>query len=224
MSVKLVSHTCGIAETAGMWVGDQIAYCARVSNPGNQMNVTTAKNLLKYLAKNKHYSPFEMVSVCMEITTTRDISRQILRHRSFTFQEFSQRYACVDDVGVECIPRECRMQDPLNRQNSIAISEEGDAGQRAIAAEFLKRQLAVISLCKETYDWALSCGIAKEVARCVLPEGLTATKLYMNGSVRSWIHYINLRAGNGTQREHSAVATQCAEVLSKLLDTDLTKF
>jgi len=187
-----------------------IAYCARVSNPSNQNNTETAEKLLKYLVKNKHWSPFEMVHVVMEIETTRDIGRQILRHRSFSFQEFSQRYAEVPiDIDIK---REPRWQDKKNRQNSIEMSldEAVDTGRLWAAKQF-----ALMVKVEETYEWAIEHGIAKEVARAVLPEGLTMSRMYMSGSLRSWIHYCELRMGNGTQKEHREIATQCWNIITE---------
>lgn len=184
-----------------------IAYVARVSNPANQNNVETSERLLKYLVKNKHWSPFEMVHLVMEINTTRDIARQILRHRSFSFQEFSQRYAEVTDSMFE--QREARLQDTKNRQNSI----ENEDGHLDI--EFRLAQYKVTELAKSAYKWAIENGIAKEVARSVLPEGLTMSRMYMSGSLRSWIHYCELRMANGTQKEHRIIAEQCWDVIVK---------
>lgn len=188
--------------------GDLIAYAARVSNPSNQMNSETAPKLLKYLATHEHWSPFEMVHVVMEINTTRDIARQILRHRSFSFQEFSQRYATVESLGFET--REARLQDLKNRQNSIDVSDE------ELQLEWQNAQSDVIDLITEVYGWALENGIAKEQARAVLPEGLTRSRMYMSGSVRSWIHYIQLRRQEGTQKEHREIALDAqAEILKE---------
>lgn len=194
-----------------------VAYCARVSNPGNQSNSATAGKLLKYLIKNKHWSPFEMVNVCIEITTTRDIGRQILRHRSFSFQEFSQRYADPTDAqsGLDYSTRECRLQDTKNRQNSVEIDKD-DIEQAYLAHQWEKLQKEIIQRCDEVYKWAVSSGIAKEQARAVLPEGLTNSRMYINGTLRSWIHYIEVRDGNGTQKEHAEIARACAEVIAKL--------
>lgn len=183
-----------------------IAYMARVSNPANQNNTETAPKLLKYLIKNKHFSPFEMVHMTLEIKTTRDIARQILRHRSFSFQEFSQRYAAVDILDMTA-EREARLQDFKNRQNSIEIDDD------LLQEDWENRQAQIIKLSAETYQWALSQGIAKEVARAVLAEGLTGTTLYMAGNIRSWIHYIDLRASNGTQKEHREIALKCKDIL-----------
>ena len=185
-----------------------IAYCARVSNPANQDNPDSEK-LLKYLVKNKHWSPFEMVHVIMEIQTTRDIGRQILRHRSFSFQEFSQRYAAVAEMSE---PREFRLQDPKNRQNSIEVADDEKVATKA-AWEEMQRQ--IVNNVSEIYDWAIKKGIAKEVARSVLPEGLTMSRMYMSGSLRSWIHYCELRMGNGTQKEHREIATQCWNIITE---------
>jgi thymidylate synthase (FAD) len=182
-----------------------VAYCARVSNPTNQLNNGTSQKLLKYLADNKHWSPFEMVNVVMEIETTRDIARQILRHRSFSFQEFSQRYAAVDNDSFEL--RGARLQDTKNRQNSI------QTGDMALHATWEQYQENAKTACLNAYNWALDKGIAKEVARAVLPEGMTNSRMYMNGTLRSWIHYCELRMGNGTQLEHRLIAKQCWELL-----------
>lgn len=182
-----------------------IAYCARVSNPANQDNPDSEK-LLKYLVKHKHWSPFEMVHIVMEIETTRDIGRQILRHRSFSFQEFSQRYAAVADMSE---PREARLQDPKNRQNSIETDDV------ATQEWWQEEQQWLMSKVEELYQQALNDGIAKEVARCILPEGLTMSRMYMSGSLRSWIHYCELRMGNGTQKEHREIATQCWNIITE---------
>jgi thymidylate synthase (FAD) len=188
---------------------DLIAFCARVSNPSNQLNKETSEKLIKYLITHKHYSPLEMVSACLEINTTRDIARQILRHRSFTFQEFSQRYADpTKDLGF--VLREPRLQDTKNRQNSI----ENDDGDLLI--EWFAKQQKVIDAAQEAYKWAIDHGIAKEQARCVLPEGNVISRLYMSGTLRSWIHYIDLRSGNGTQKEHMDIALNCAREIAKV--------
>ena len=184
-----------------------VAYCARVSNPSNQNNKATSKKLLRYLAREKHWSPFEMVSACLEIETTRDIARQILRHRSFSFQEFSQRYAEQTEFTHF---RDARMQDHKNRQNSI------ETDNADLKYEWLKKQAEVAVAVKDAYNWALENGIAKEQARVVLPEGNTKSRLYMNGTLRSWMHYIELRSGNGTQKEHQEVAIECGKVLSTI--------
>jgi thymidylate synthase (FAD) len=209
-NVKLIGVTkpIGFAVTGEIHTAeDLIAYCARVSNPNNQHNTSTADKLLKYLVKNKHWSPFEMVNVVMEIETTRDIGRQILRHRSFSFQEFSQRYAAVSDTMFAA--REARMQDQKNRQNSIETDNE------ALSMEWYKEQVHIGQLALESYKRALDWGIAKEVARAVLPEGLTMSRMYMSGSLRSWIHYCELRMGNGTQKEHREIATQCWNIITE---------
>jgi len=189
---------------------DLIAYCARVSNPTNQMNTETSERLLKYLVKHKHWSPFEMVSACLEIETTRDIAHQIVRHRSFSFQEFSQRYADPAEFGDQFVIREARLQDEKNRQNSIETDDP------ELEAHWIHKQREVIAAAKEAYEWAIENGIAKEQARVVLPEGNTKTRLYMNGTLRSWIHYIDLRGDNGTQKEHMEIAHACAEVIAKI--------
>jgi thymidylate synthase (FAD) len=190
-----------------------IAYCARVSNPNNQSNTETTERLLRYLIENKHWSPFEMVSACLEIETTRDIARQLLRHRSFSFQEFSQRYA--DPVKeLSFVLREARLQDKSNRQNSIKIG--ATLGEMNLIEQWNDKQIQVLAAAKEAYKWAVDNGIAKEQARAVLPEGLTFSRLYVNGTLRSWIHYIELRSGNGTQLEHLELAKACAVVISKV--------
>lgn len=184
-----------------------VAYCARVSNPSNQLNTETSEKLIRYLIKHQHWSPLEMVSACLEIEVTRDIARQILRHRSFSFQEFSQRYA-VADLGFEF--KEARLQDTTNRQNSL---ETNDAG---LQHNWETQQDYVIAAAQKTYRWALEKGIAKEQARAVLPEGLTVSRLYMQGTLRSWLHYIELRSGPETQKEHRAVAVACAQALESI--------
>jgi len=189
---------------------DLIAYCARVSNPSNQMNSDTSEKLIRYLIKHQHWSPLEMVSACLEINTTRDIAHQIVRHRSFSFQEFSQRYADPQDMDDTFEVREARMQDPTNRQNSIATTDMD------LQLWWDAQQKHVIEIAKNTYNNAIEKGIAKEQARVVLPEGLTKTRLYMNGTLRSWIHYIELRGGHGTQKEHMDIAHACAEVIAKI--------
>jgi len=195
---------------------DLVAYCARVSNPSNQANSETSERLIKYLIKHKHWSPLEMVSACIEVETTRDIARQLLRHRSFSFQEFSQRYADptaeLDDAFVL---REARMQDTKNRQNSVEL-DMSDEKQKQLAYEWERAQKRVLYAVKKEYEWAIKNGIAKEQARAVLPEGLTVSRLYVNGTLRSWIHYIDLRDGNGTQKEHAEIAKACAEVIAKV--------
>jgi len=191
-------------------VQDLIAYCARVSNPANQISSETTERLLKYLIKHKHWSPFEMASACLEIETTRDIARQLLRHRSFSFQEFSQRYADIRDLDDNFVLREARLQDTKNRQNSI---ESNDAW---LQSEWDEAQNNVILASQVAYNWAISKGIAKEQARAVLPEGLTKSRLYVNGTLRSWIHYIELRSANGTQKEHMDLAIECGKVINKI--------
>ena len=191
-------------------VQDLIAYCARVSNPANQMNTETTEKLLNYLAKHKHWSPFEMASATIEIVTTRDIARQMLRHRSFAFQEFSQRYANPAEMESPFVIREARLQDTKNRQNSI------DTDDLDLKAAWGEHQHNVIEAAKEAYNWAIENGIAKEQARAVLPEGNTVSKLYMQGSIRSWIHYIELRAANGTQKEHIEIAQACARAIHSI--------
>lgn len=208
MSVKIIAITKPLIEEIET-PDDIVAYTARVSNPNNQHNTETAPKLLKYLKKHQHWSPFEMVNVVMEINTTRDIARQILRHRSFSFQEFSQRYANPEEMGEMFVERECRLQDEKNRQNSIETDNDGLAG-------FWKMyQQDVFEGCKIYYDWALEMGIAKEQARALLPEGLTKSRLYMNGTLRSWIHYCDLRRANGTQKEHMEIAEACWQELLK---------
>lgn len=192
-----------------------IAYCARVSNPSNQFNVETADKLIRYLIKHKHWSPLEMVSACLEIETTRDIARQILRHRSFSFQEFSQRYADpTAELANSFVIREARFQDTKNRQNSVEF-DMTDESQRLLAIEWERAQKRVLWAVEQEYKWAIKNGIAKEQARAVLPEGLTVSRLYMNGTLRSWIHYIELRSSNGTQKEHMEVARECAKVIAE---------
>ena len=216
MKVRLISFSQ--TQQGELFVGNDVqelvAYCARVSNPSNQSNKETSAKLLNYLAKHKHWSPFEMVSACLEIETTRDIARQILRHRSFSFQEFSQRYANpLEDL--ELVPREARLQDPKNRQNSILI-DPNDEKQRRINEDWRMKQVQYIRSAKELYTWAIENGIAKEQARAVLPEGNTMSRLYVNGTLRSWIHYIELRSANGTQLEHIEIARACGEAIGKI--------
>jgi thymidylate synthase (FAD) len=218
MKVKLISFSKPSREIyeQGLYdVQELIAFCARVSNPANQLNAGTSEKLIKYLVKNQHWSPLEMVSACLEIETTRDIARQILRHRSFSFQEFSQRYA-DPTKDFEFVYRDARLQDPSNRQNSIATDN------LAIQAWWQERQRRVIEEAKEAYEWAISYGIAKEQARAVLPEGLTVSRLYMNGTLRSWIHYIQLRSANGTQQEHIDIAKLCATVITEIFPLTAT--
>ena len=209
MNVKMISHSTPDNIIGVDDAQELIAYCARVSNPSNQNNKDTSEKLIKYLIKHKHWSPLEMVSACMEIETTRDIARQILRHRSFSFQEFSQRYA--DPVKeLDFIRRGARLQDPKNRQNSI------DAAPINVQDLWDMKQQEVIKLCKEVYKWAIDEGIAKEQARAVLPEGMTVSRLYMNGTLRSWVHYIDLRSANGTQKEHQDIAIACAREIAQI--------
>ena len=217
MKIKLVSYSQHAFDPA---LGDSlefeltdmqelVAYCARVSNPANQFNSDTSEKLIRYLVRNAHWSPLEMVSACIEITTTRDIARQILRHRSFSFQEFSQRYA--DPVQeLDFVLRDARLQDPKNRQNSV------ETDNLALQAWWEERQRRVIDECKNAYEWAIAKGIAKEQARAVLPEGLTVSRLLMNGTLRSCIHYIQLRSANGTQKEHILIAKEIANVITKI--------
>ena len=212
MQVRLISYSQAPDEG---FIGletpqDLVAYAARVSNPSNQSNRETADKLLKYLIKNKHWSPFEMASACLEIETTRDIARQILRHRSFSFQEFSQRYA-DPTKDLEFVKREARLQDEKNRQNSVEIDDP------KLQDEWDTLQDMLIEDARQAYQWAIAKGIAKEQARAVLPEGLTMSRMYMNGTIRSWIHYIELRSANGTQKEHMEVAKACAIEIAKVL-------
>jgi thymidylate synthase (FAD) len=211
MKVKLVSYSKPTEEFLQEGIEDLqdlAAYCARVSNPSNQNNPDTDK-LIKYLIEHQHWSPLEMVSVCIEIETTRDIARQILRHRSFSFQEFSQRYA-DPTKDLSFTTREARLQDTKNRQNSIEVDN------LELQEEWRSRQLRAIEYAKLQYEWAISNGIAKEQARAVLPEGLTVSRMYMNGTLRSWIHYIQLRSANGTQKEHREIALECAKVIAEI--------
>lgn len=205
MNVKLISYTQG---ADGKNLLEQVAFAARVSNPANQNNSETSEKLVRYLIKNQHWSPLEMVSICLEIDTTRDIARQILRHRSFSFQEFSQRYADASQLGFEL--KEARLQDTKNRQNSIVTDN------LALQAWWEERQKRVLEESKNAYEWALINGIAKEQARAVLPEGMTGSRLYMNGTLRSWVHYIQLRSANGTQKEHQDVALACADAIEPI--------
>ena len=212
MKVRLISYSKPSREIIdeGLYdVQELIAFCARVSNPSNQFNTETSEKLIKYLIKNAHWSPLEMVSACIEIETTRDIARQILRHRSFSFQEFSQRYA-DPTKDLSFVLREARLQDPKNRQNSVENTN------LAVAAWWEERQKRVIEEAKNAYAWAIENGIAKEQARAVLPEGLTASRMYVNGTLRSWIHFIEVRSGNGTQKEHMEIAQACAKVIAEI--------
>jgi len=212
LKVRLVSYSQPAGEIEGLNdVQDMVAFCARVSNPSNQNNSETSSKLLQYLAKHKHWSPFEMASACLEIETTRDIARQILRHRSFSFQEFSQRYANPEQEFDEMfVRREARLQDEKNRQNSIEVDDI------ELEREWYRIQGRVMWMAEREYKKAIKLGIAKEQARALLPEGLTTSRLYMNGTIRSWIHYIELRASNGTQKEHIEIAKACAEAISKI--------
>jgi thymidylate synthase (FAD) len=217
MNVKLLSYSQPTDEFRSQGLADAqelIAYCARVSNPANQYNMETADKLIRYLVKHQHWSPLEMVSACLEITTTRDIARQILRHRSFSFQEFSQRYA-DPTKDLNFVLREARLQDTKNRQNSVAISGL-TLNEQLLIEEWNRRQEAVIREAEDAYTWAVEKGIAKEQARAVLPEGLIESRLYMNGTLRSWVHFIELRTGNGTQKEHMEIARECACVIAKI--------
>jgi thymidylate synthase (FAD) len=216
MNVTLLSYSQPTKDFRKLGIEDAqdlIAYCARVSNPSNQLNIETSQKLIRYLIKNAHWSPLEMVSACMEITTTRDIARQILRHRSFSFQEFSQRYA-DPTKDLNFLVREARLQDPKNRQNSIELDNTVEHG--IMQEEWALKQLEVIVSAKNAYTWAVKNGIAKEQARAVLPEGLIESKLYVNGTIRSWVHFIQLRSGNGTQKEHQLIALECAKVIANV--------
>lgn len=225
MNVRMISYsnpTKEIAEQGLCDIQELIAFCARVSNPSNQSNTETSEKLIKYLIKHQHWSPLEMVSACLEIETTRDIARQILRHRSFSFQEFSQRYA-DPTKDLDFVFREARLQDTKNRQNSVELPPT-IAGQN-LAEEWRFKQKEILALVTQTYDWAIQNNIAKEQARAVLPEGLTVSRLYMNGTLRSWIHFIELRSANGTQKEHQLVARECAKVIAEVfpLASELVK-
>ncbi len=215
MKIELISYSQPESHFAENTT-ELVAFCARVSNPANQNNKETADKLIRYLVKHQHWSPLEMVSMCLEIETTRDIARQILRHRSFSFQEFSQRYADptaeLDDAFVL---REARFQDTKNRQNSVEF-DMNDEQQKLLAIEWERAQKRVLFAVKQEYEWAIKNGIAKEQARAVLPEGLTVSRMYMNGTLRSWIHYIQLRSANGTQKEHRQIALECAKVIAKV--------
>ena len=212
MDVRLVSYSQPTDEFRNHGISDAqelIAYCARVSNPANQFNTETSDKLIRYLVRHKHWSPLEMVSACLEIRTTRDIARQILRHRSFSFQEFSQRYANpVEDLAFVC--REARLQDPKNRQNSVETDD------RMLQIEWERAQQRAIYAARREYEWAIANGIAKEQARAVLPEGLIESRLYMNGTLRSWVHFIELRSANGTQKEHQKIAKACAQAITAI--------
>ena len=212
MDVKLVSYSQPTVEFRDLGLTDAqelIAYCARVSNPSNQLNSETSEKLIRYLVRHAHWSPLEMVSACIEITTTRDIARQILRHRSFSFQEFSQRYA-DPTKDLNFVTREARLQDPKNRQNSVPVDDT------LLQNEWYRAQQRVIYAAQREYEWAIKNGIAKEQARAVLPEGLIESRLYMNGTLRSWIHFIELRSDNGTQKEHQEIARACAQAITAI--------
>jgi thymidylate synthase (FAD) len=217
MTVRLVSYSQPTEEFRNEGIADAqelIAFCARVSNPANQYNTETSEKLINYLVKHAHWSPLEMASACVEITTTRDIARQILRHRSFAFQEFSQRYANpTEDLGF--VIRDARLQDTKNRQNSVEL-DLTDADHRELNNLWIEKQQDIIRQVKDTYDWAISNGIAKEQARSILPEGNTVSRLYMNGTLRSWVHFIELRSANGTQKEHQLVALACARAIAAI--------
>jgi len=219
MKVKLISYSKPSRQMYDEGLVDAqelVAFCARVSNPSNQFNTETAEKLIRYLVKNKHWSPLEMVSACLEVETTRDIARQMLRHRSFSFQEFSQRYADpTAEIGDAFVIREARWQDTKNRQNSVEV-DKTDEAQRLLAIEWERAQKRVLFAVEKEYKWAIANGIAKEQARAVLPEGLTVSRLYMNGTLRSWIHFIELRSANGTQKEHMEVARECAKVIAEV--------
>ena len=212
MKVRLVSYSKPTLEFENEGIIDVqelVAFCARVSNPSNQNNNETSQKLIKYLINNKHWSPLEMVTACIEIETTRDIARQILRHRSFSFQEFSQRYA-DPTKDLSFVFKEARLQDNKNRQNSIETNNE------SLKSEWINKQQKLIDLSLETYKWAIDNGIAKEQARAVLPEGNTVSRMYMNGTLRSWVHYIELRSSNGTQKEHMEIAKSIAKIISDI--------
>ena len=215
MKVELISYSQPESYFAENMT-ELVAFCARVSNPSNQDNKETSEKLIHYLVKHQHWSPLEMVSMCLELTTTRDIARQILRHRSFSFQEFSQRYADpTAELDEAFVLREARLQDTKNRQNSVEL-DMNDEAQKLLAFEWERAQKRVLFSVKQEYSWAIKNGIAKEQARAVLPEGLTVSRLYMNGTLRSWIHYIQLRSANGTQKEHRDIAIECAKVIAKV--------
>jgi thymidylate synthase (FAD) len=212
LKVKLISYSKPSRELIdeGLYdVQELIAFCARVSNPSNQFNTETSEKLIKYLVKHKHWSPLEMVSACLEIETTRDIARQILRHRSFSFQEFSQRYA-DPTKDLSFVTREARLQDPKNRQNSVEVDDQ------LLQNEWYRAQQRVIYAAQREYEWAIKNGIAKEQARAVLPEGLTASRMYANGTLRSWIHFIEVRSDESTQKEHREIAKECARVIAEI--------
>jgi len=222
LKVKIISYSQATPEMCEQGLVDMqelVAFCARVSNPNNQLNTETSEKLIKYLIKHKHFSPLEMVSACLEIETTRDIARQILRHRSFSFQEFSQRYA-DPTKDLDFVLREARLQDTKNRQNSIELDDT--LFNSNLAEQWKLKQEAVLTAAKDAYAWAVNNGIAKEQARAVLPEGLTISRLYMNGTLRSWLHFLELRSANGTQKEHQLVALECAKVIAAVFPMSTT--
>ena len=214
-AVRLVSYSQPSSDFVDQGLTDAqelVAFCARVSNPSNQFNSETSDRLIKYLIRHQHWSPLEMVSACLEITTTRDIARQILRHRSFSFQEFSQRYADPTQ-DLDFVVRETRLQDHSNRQNSVDLDYQNQ-DHRELDNLWREKQQDIIRQCRQAYSWAISNGIAKEQARSVLPEGLMMSRLYMNGTLRSWVHFVELRSANGTQKEHQEIARCCAQVIA----------
>ena len=218
MKVRLVSYSKASSELENDGLTDVqelIGYCARVSNPSNQLNTDTTEKLIRYLIKHQHWSPLEMVSACLEIETTRDIARQMLRHRSFSFQEFSQRYA-DPTKDLSFVLRDARLQDTKNRQNSVELDIIKNDKHRFLAYQWEQMQQRVLAEAKNVYEWAIEQGIAKEQARAVLPEGLTVSRLYMNGTLRSWVHFIELRSANGTQKEHQQIAIECARVIAEI--------
>ena len=218
MTVRLVCYSKATDEFEAEGLTDLqelIAFCAKVSNPAAQINTETSERLIKYLIKHQHWSPLEMVNATLEIDTTRDIAHQVVRHRSFAFQEFSQRYADPASMGDQFVISEARLQDPKNRQNSVDLDPESD-GHAILQGTWKNKQQRVIDAAKDAYDWAIENGIAKEQARKVLPEGLTKSRLYMQGSIRSWVHYIELRGSNGTQKEHMDIAHACAKVIAEI--------
>ena len=218
MKVRLVSYSKASSELENDGLSDVqelIGYCARVSNPSNQLNTDTTEKLIRYLIKHQHWSPLEMVSACLEVETTRDIARQMLRHRSFSFQEFSQRYA-DPTKDLSFVLRDARLQDTKNRQNSVELDIVKNDKHRFLAYQWEQMQQRVLAEAKNVYDWAIDNGIAKEQARAVLPEGLTVSRLYMNGTLRSWVHFIELRSANGTQKEHQQIAIECAKVIAEI--------
>jgi thymidylate synthase (FAD) len=218
LKVRLVSYSKASSELENDGLTDVqelIGYCARVSNPSNQLNTETSEKLIRYLIKHQHWSPLEMVSACLEIETTRDIARQMLRHRSFSFQEFSQRYA-DPTKDLSFVLRDARLQDTKNRQNSVELDIVKNDKHRFLAYQWEQMQQRVLAEAKNVYEWAIEQGIAKEQARAVLPEGLTVSRLYMNGTLRSWVHFIELRSANGTQKEHQQIAIECAKVIAEI--------